>query len=135
MIFISLTDCEGKTLFENSIKYGYISTVKMFFEYDSSLMNKPIRNGKTPVYLAAKWGKTELLKYLLTLPNIKIDFVADNGNTPLEAAYLNKHQECADLLSKANIARKNVVKRMLFRLFKFNKNNNSNNKDTPICCF
>lgn len=131
---INLNNSKGITLFECSIRKNEMYIVKMFAESDCLLINKPLRNGKTPVYFAAKYGRAEILEYLLSLPKIKIDSVAENGNTPIMVARLYNHNDCVSLLLKAEKARRNILQRAFYGLFSKSNKNSDLNK-TPTCCF
>jgi ankyrin repeat protein len=56
------------------------------------------RQGMTPLQFAARSGKTELVKYLLSLPDIDIHVQDDRGQTALDAAKVNHKQDVVAML-------------------------------------
>jgi len=55
--------------------------------------------GKTPLYSACEYGRTEVAQFLLKEFNADIDIAADNGLTPLQIADHNRHKNVLRLLN------------------------------------
>lgn len=56
------------------------------------------RQGMTPLQFAARSGRTEMVQYLLSLPNIDISIPDDRGKTALDAAKVNEKEDVVALL-------------------------------------
>jgi ankyrin repeat protein len=82
----------------NAVVNGDIATVKKFVEYGSDV--NELSNGVTPLMLAARYNKVEILKYLLENGADK-KIKDENGNTALKYAEFSKAQEALAFLKQA----------------------------------
>lgn len=82
----------------NAIIKGDIATVKKFVEYGSDV--NEMSNGLTPLMLAARYNKVDILKYLLEKGADK-QIKDERGNTALKYAEFSKSQEAMDYLKQA----------------------------------
>ena len=82
----------------NAIVKGDIATVKKFVEYGSDV--NELSNGLTPLMLAARYNKVEILKYLLEKGADK-KIKDERGNTALKYAEFSKAQEALAFLKQA----------------------------------
>ena len=82
----------------NAIIKGDIATVKKFVEYGSDV--NEMSNGLTPLMLAARYNKVEILKYLLEKGADK-QIKDERGNTAIKYAEFSKSQEAVDYLKHA----------------------------------
>ncbi len=82
----------------NAIVNGDIATVKKFVEYGSDV--NELSNGVTPLMLAARYNKVEILKYLLEKGADK-KIKDEKGNTALKYAEFSKAQEALEFLKQA----------------------------------
>lgn len=82
----------------NAIVKGDIATVKKFVEYGSDV--NELSNGSTPLMLAARYNKVEILKYLLEKGADK-KIKDERGNTALKYAEFSKAQEALEFLKQA----------------------------------
>lgn len=81
----------------NAIIKGDLATVKKFVEYGSDV--NEMSNGLTPLMLAARYNKVEILKYLLEKGADK-QIKDERGNTALKYAEFSKSQEAFDYLKQ-----------------------------------
>ena len=82
----------------NAIIKGDIATVKKFVEYGSDV--NELSNGLTPLMLAARYNKVDILKYLLEKGADK-QIKDERGNTALKYAEFSKAQEALEFLKQA----------------------------------
>ncbi len=82
----------------NAIIKGDIATVKKFVEYGTDV--NEMSNGLTPLMLAARYNKVDILKYLLEKGADK-QIKDERGNTALKYAENSKSQEAVDYLKQA----------------------------------
>ena len=82
----------------NAIVNGDMATVKKFVEYGSDV--NELSNGVTPLMLAARYNKVEILKYLLEKGADK-KIKDERGNTALKYAEFSKAQEALAFLKQA----------------------------------
>lgn len=81
----------------NAIVKGDLATVKKFIEYGSDV-NESI-NGTTPLMLAARYNKVEIIKILLE-KGAKLDAKDERGFTALKYAEFSKANEAIALLKQ-----------------------------------
>ena len=60
--------------------------------------NAPDKCGRTPIYWAACWGHTEIVKILATLTE-NHNAPDEDGKTPISAAADNGHTEIVEILA------------------------------------
>jgi ankyrin repeat protein len=60
--------------------------------------NGPGRQGMTPLQFAARSGRMEILHYFLSLSNIDVQATDDRGQTALDAARVNSHEDAVAAL-------------------------------------
>lgn len=82
----------------NAIVKGDLATVKKFIEYGSDV--NETANGTTPLMLAARYNKVEIIKFLLE-KGAKLDAKDERGYTALQYAELSKASEAVALLKQA----------------------------------
>ncbi|MDN3677781.1 ankyrin repeat domain-containing protein [Flavobacterium paronense] len=82
----------------NAIVKGDLATVKKFVEYGSDV--NEMSNGLSPLMLAARYNKVDILKYLLEKGADK-QIKDERGNTALKYAEYSKSQEAVDYLKQA----------------------------------
>jgi len=100
---VSTIDKEKKTIsFDDvtplsvAISKGDIEIVKKFIEYGADANEKS--NGLTPLMLAARYNRVEIVKYLLDECHVKINEKDDNGLTALKYAEISNATETIQLL-------------------------------------
>ncbi|WP_291129395.1 ankyrin repeat domain-containing protein [Flavobacterium sp. UBA7682] len=82
----------------NAIVKGDLATVKKFIEYGSDV-NESV-NGTTPLMLAARYNKVEIIKLLLE-KGAKLDTKDERGYTALKYAEFSNANEAVALLKQA----------------------------------
>jgi ankyrin repeat protein len=82
----------------NAIVKGDLATIKKFVEYGSDV--NELSNGLTPLMVAARYNKVEILKYLVEKGADK-KIKDEKGNTALKYAEFSKAQEAWDYLKQA----------------------------------
>ncbi|MFN3754651.1 ankyrin repeat domain-containing protein [Flavobacterium sp.] len=82
----------------NAIVKGDLATVKKFIEYGSDVNES--KNGTTPLMLAARYNKVEIIKLLLE-NGAKLDTKDERGYTALKYAEFSKANEAIALLKQA----------------------------------
>ena len=82
----------------NAIVKGDLATVKKFVEYGSDV--NELSNGLTPLMLAARYNKVEILKFLMEKGADK-KIKDERGNTALNYAEFSKAQEALEFLKQA----------------------------------
>ncbi|HSD05746.1 ankyrin repeat domain-containing protein [Flavobacterium sp.] len=79
-----------------AISKGELEIVKKFIEYGADVNQKS--NGLTPLMIAARYNKAEIVKYLLEDCDVKINEKDDNGLTALNYAEISNATETIQLL-------------------------------------
>lgn len=82
----------------NAIVKGDLATVKKFIEYGSDVNES--MNGTTPLMLAARYNKVEIIKLLLE-NGAKLDTKDERGYTALKYAEFSNANEAIALLKQA----------------------------------
>jgi ankyrin repeat protein len=82
----------------NAIIKGDFETVKKFIEYGSDV--NQISDGMTPLMLAARYNRVEIVKILLN-KGAKLNEKSERGYTALNYAEMSKAIDVVDLLKKA----------------------------------
>ena len=82
----------------NAILKGDLETVKKFIEYGTDV--NEMSNGLTPLMLAARYNKVDILKYLLEKGADK-QIKDERGNTALKYAENSKSTEALEFLKQA----------------------------------
>lgn len=82
----------------NAIAKGDVEAVKKFIEYGSDV--NEARNGVTPLMLAARYNKVDILKLLLE-KGARLNDKDDKGFTALKYAEISKAQEAIAYLKQA----------------------------------
>ncbi|MEO8235980.1 MAG: ankyrin repeat domain-containing protein [Flavobacterium sp.] len=77
---------------------GDLETIKKFIEYGEDV--NQTSDGMTPLMLAARYNKVEIVKFLLDKGAI-IDIKSEKGYTALNYAQMSKAIDVLDLLKKA----------------------------------
>lgn len=80
-----------------AISKGDIETVKKFVEYGADVNENS--NGLSPLMIAARYNKTEIIKFLLS-KGARLDEKDENGFTALKHAQLSNANEAILLLKK-----------------------------------
>ena len=90
----------------------------MTIQSNSYLTFYPIKHQITPLHVAAKWGKANMVALLLS-KNARIDASTRDGLTPLHCAARSGHEGVVDLLlqKKAPISAKTKASRKNIKLF------------------
>lgn len=100
----------GNTLMHFIAMYGYINSLKFFIERGADINIINCKN-ETPLHLAVKWKKLNIVNRLLQESDIIVDAQDLNGNTALHLAISSNEGEIAKCLvaqsSCANIRNKN----------------------------
>ncbi|MES2410537.1 MAG: ankyrin repeat domain-containing protein [Bacteroidota bacterium] len=89
---------KGNSPLCNAIVKGDLATVKKFVEYGSDV--NEMSNGVTPLMLAARYNKVDIIKYLMERGADK-QIKDERGNTALKYAENSKSQEAVDYLKQA----------------------------------
>ncbi|WP_281637269.1 ankyrin repeat domain-containing protein [Flavobacterium marginilacus] len=76
---------------------GDLNSVKKFIEYGTDI--NEVSNGMTPLMVAARYNKTEIIKFLLSKGAVSTA-KDKNGFTALKFAELSNAHEAAELLKK-----------------------------------
>ncbi|MBN4072079.1 ankyrin repeat domain-containing protein [bacterium AH-315-F18] len=85
--------------FLDAVELGNLRDVKLYIgESGSDDVDVPDHRGWTPLTLAAYYGHTEIVVWLLAL-GATPDFKDLNGMTPLDHATAGQHKACIDALS------------------------------------
>ena len=79
-------------------KCDFLEVVKLLIEREDLQVNQPMKNGKTPLYVAAKNGHDKVVKLLLEIGDIDVNQVDKNGWTALTWAACFGHFDVAKLL-------------------------------------
>ena len=58
-------------------------------------------DGRTPVMIAADYGQSAIIEYLMTKPGVALDTTDKHGITPLLAAIFEGHTQCVKILLNA----------------------------------
>lgn len=82
----------------NAILKGDLAAVKKFIEYGTDV--NEMSNGLTPLMLAARYNKVEILKYLIEKGADK-KIKDERGNTALKYAENSKSTEALEFLKQA----------------------------------
>lgn len=88
----------GNTPLCNAIVKGDLETVKKFIEYGTNV--NEMSNGLTPLMLAARYNKVEIIKYLVEKGADK-QIKDERGNTALKYAENSKSTEALEFLKRA----------------------------------
>ena len=88
---------EAITPLSVAISKGDIETVKKFVEYGADVNENS--NGLSPLMIAARYNKTEIIKFLLS-KGARLDEKDENGFTALKYAELSNAKEAALLLKQ-----------------------------------
>lgn len=98
---ITSVDYEGRTPLVVAIMKGDFDTVKKFVEYGCDV--NELSNGLTPLMIAARYNKVEIVSYLLQ-NGARPETKDDRGNTALKYAQLSKASEVIAVLKNAKPA-------------------------------
>lgn len=82
----------------NAIIKGDVATVKKFIEYGADVNESA--NGTTPLMLAARYNKVEIIKLLIE-KGARIDTKDDKGFTALKYAEISKANDAVAYLKQA----------------------------------
>ena len=124
-IDIHLTDVRGHTAFERACMSGKLEVVKIISAVDQGTVNRKTPNGYTPLHhtiqsvavlrwlrlsgwYSGDWREKaqthEVVKYLLSLPNVNVNEQGANGMTPLHiACQINDRISVQSLLAHPDI--------------------------------
>ena len=80
-----------------AISKGDVESVHKFIEYGADVNG--LSNGLTPLMLAARYNKTEIIKFLIT-KGARLNQKDENGFTALKYAELSNATEAIQLLKK-----------------------------------
>jgi ankyrin repeat protein len=80
-----------------AISKGDIESVKKFIEYGTDVNEKS--NGMSPLMIAARYNKTEIIKFLLS-KGARLNDKDENGFTALKYAELSNANEAIQLLKQ-----------------------------------
>ena len=94
--FATVTYDDDVTPLCQAIIKGDIEVVKKFIEYGVDVNQKS--NGLTPLMIAARSNKTEIVKYLIENCKVKINEKDSNGFTALKYAELSNATESIEIL-------------------------------------
>ncbi|MFP5436411.1 MAG: ankyrin repeat domain-containing protein [Bacteroidia bacterium] len=81
-----------------AIMKGDLETVKKFVEYGADVNERS--NGLTPLMLAARYNKVDIITFLLE-KGAKLRDTDEKGNTALKYAQISKANEAIEVLKKA----------------------------------
>ncbi|MCE1248630.1 MAG: ankyrin repeat domain-containing protein [Firmicutes bacterium] len=84
----------------DAAKSGDLAKVKEILSKNPELISTQNEDGKTPLHLAAGWGRIEVMKYLISL-KVDINIRNKDGGTPLHVAASQGQPEAARLLLKS----------------------------------
>jgi ankyrin repeat protein len=73
-------------------------------------VNSPGRHGKTALHNAALTGSVDVAKFLLTLPQTKINQTDDIGNTPLDLAHEYDSPRVAKMIEREERCRARILR-------------------------
>ena len=98
---IKVTTYEGVTPLGVAVSKGDIESVKKFIEYGEDFNKRS--NGMTPLMLAARYNKVEIIKLLLA-NGAKLNAKDENGFTALKHAELSNANEAIQILKQVQLA-------------------------------
>ncbi|KAL3905591.1 MAG: hypothetical protein SGARI_004386 [Bacillariaceae sp.] len=95
-----LTKDEISKYWHNAARRGHLLMLQALHEYLPNFfgVNCENRQGMTALHFAARSGRTEVLRFLLSLPNVDIWKQDALGKTALDAATVNGHTAAIELL-------------------------------------
>lgn len=102
-------DKYNNSLIMNYICIGKKEMIAEVLKKRPSLLNDVNNNKESPLIIAVKLNKKDIIKYLIAQPKINLDQQDINGNTAIHYTVLNKNVELSDYLALAgaNIHLKN----------------------------
>lgn len=98
---VTIDKYDGRTPLAVAIMKGDFETVKKFVEYGTDVNERS--NGLTPLMIAARYNKVEIVSYLLQ-NGARAEIKDDHGNTALKYAQLSKANEAIEVLKNAKSA-------------------------------
>ena len=87
----------GKTLHHYAAKHGDLNMFKTLFDHFTDKTQQS--NGVTPLYYAAKYGRLDIRKFIVTNSS-QLSCKYKSGDTPLHIAAKEGHLEVCKLLFK-----------------------------------
>ncbi len=85
-------------LMHDAARRGYTNAVQFWVEKLGIDPNTKGRQGLTPLHFAARSGRIDVVKYLLTM-SVDISILDERGKTALDAAQVNENTEIVELLT------------------------------------
>ncbi|XP_060171074.1 protein ACCELERATED CELL DEATH 6-like [Lycium barbarum] len=98
---IRMTDGVGDTALHKAVRKHHIDVVKLLLIKDPDFQFQPNNAGKTPLYLSAESGFHDALVEILVSCNTPT-YLGPSDLTPLHAAIINRHIDCARSLWERN---------------------------------
>ena len=93
----------GETLAQAAVSRGSLEHVRILAEEVPDIeWNAENRNGESPLMVAMKRGKRDVVKLLLNTPGVNINTKDKLGNTVQDLAETKKQEEIIDLLRDLN---------------------------------
>jgi ankyrin repeat protein len=105
------TDMDDLTPLHSAVVNDHLPIVKLLVKSQRvpNMLERKDRTGRTPLYIAAQLGRSDILTFLVkqTFRNkADVDATQNDGSTPLHMACRNGHLECVKILhdkGKANV--------------------------------
>ncbi|XP_059317482.1 ankyrin repeat-containing protein At5g02620-like [Lycium ferocissimum] len=99
-----MTNENGDTALHKAVRSGYVDVVKIILEKeeDPEYEYSANKTGETPLYLAAESGFLDILREILESCKNPNYAAGPFGRTPLHAAVVHQHSDCARLLWQQN---------------------------------
>ena len=108
---INVIDKDGDTALHAAVEEDQVDIINILAKNNA---NPAILNHSSiaPIHYACEHGKIEVLKCLLTMPNLNLDIPGELGNTPLHYCCFNDQAECARLLVRYDlfVQKKSVIR-------------------------
>lgn len=94
-------DIDGCTVLHNACRFGFCNYIDLFVAHQADLSIKDNQT-QSPLMFACKYGKYEVVKYLLSLENASksINEKDNRGQTCMHLAAQNRHEWVVQLLIK-----------------------------------
>lgn len=96
---VKRANISGATALHIAAYYGRAAFVEYLLSYDEGLVNVPDNRGDTPLQIAARYDRLDVVKLLIPLSNL--DYKNKDGKNALDVAISRGHSEVAELLRQA----------------------------------
>lgn len=98
---LEATDDSGRSTPHFAAVGGCLPILQLSINHDKTAANRPDELGWTPLMIASSAGRVEVVRYLLSLPQVDVNHRNVNRQTALHYATSKNHREIAHLLLEA----------------------------------